>query len=77
MGIIKNYNAKTVYGVILWVHDIYHDMLKIFSTFITLPLYFNVNIFSDQFINTHIISNALPYFYDFLIIIPHCFYFFL
>ena len=33
--------AKNLHGVILWVHDIYDDMLRIFFIFSSLISYFN------------------------------------
>ena len=42
----------------MWVHDIYDEMLQLFSTFPPLPLYFNGRCFSNKYINTIIISNV-------------------
>ena len=52
------YNMQSLYGGILWVHDIYYDMLRLFSTFSHLPLYFNGLCFFDKYINTNIMFST-------------------
>ena len=37
---------KSVYGGILWVHGIYYEILRLFSTFPPLPIYFELQCFS-------------------------------
>ena len=50
--------CKRAYRGILWVHDIGYEILRIFSTFSYLPLYFDRRCFSDQYIDKNTISNS-------------------
>ena len=49
---------KISYGGILLVHNIYYDMLQLFSTFTPLHIYFNGRCLSNQQTRTNIIINA-------------------
>ena len=57
------------------MHDIYYEMLQLFSTFPPLPHYFNARYLSDQILNANIISNDLLCFSGFSTLLPCCLYF--
>ena len=52
---------KSVYRVTLWVYNIYYEMLRMFSNFIPLPLYFDGWCFSKTLLNSNIISKSIQF----------------
>ena len=50
---------KSAYGCILWEHDIYYEIFRLFSNFPPITFYFDRQSFSNKQINLNNISNTL------------------